>query len=148
MHSYATRMRVMLHDGSIRVIDTEEEMRYWRCSFGLLGIILGIEFQLERRDQLQMYSVDKKLESWSKEEFWKFVKQDAEADVPASIAEEGGSGSRKSWNGEYFIDFINGGDRPTIMVYAQKANSSVDADFNGELGIPDDIEEQYRRIMA
>jgi len=149
VHSYATRMRVMLYDGSIRVIDTEEEMRYWRCSFGLLGIILGIEFQLERRYMLQMYNVDKKLESWNAEEFWKFIKQDAEADVPADVVQEGGSqGSQRSWNGEYFIDFINGKDRPTIMVYAQKANNSVDADFDGELGIPSDIEEQYRKIMA
>merc|ERR1719436_179499 len=63
VHSYATRLRVMAYDGTIRIVDTEEEMRYWRCSFGLLGIILGIEFQLEQREQLQMYAVEKKMES-------------------------------------------------------------------------------------
>eukprot|EP00443_Scrippsiella_acuminata_P090856 CAMPEP_0115486990 /NCGR_PEP_ID=MMETSP0271-20121206/60718_1 /TAXON_ID=71861 /ORGANISM="Scrippsiella trochoidea, Strain CCMP3099" /LENGTH=575 /DNA_ID=CAMNT_0002915013 /DNA_START=84 /DNA_END=1808 /DNA_ORIENTATION=+ len=148
VHSYATRLRVMTYDGNIRIVETEEEMRYWRCSFGLLGIILGIEFQLEHRHQLQMYGVEKKMESWSAEEFWKFIKQDAEADVPADIVPEGGAGTRNSWNGEYFIDFINGGATPSVAVYAQKANHSVDVtDFEGELGIPSQIHEEYQKLM-
>jgi len=147
VHGYATRMRVMHYDGTVRIVDDEEEMRYWRCSFGLLGIILGIEFQLEKREALQMYSVDRKLDSWSSEEFWKFIKQDAEADMPSEILPaDGGAGTRKAWNGEFFADFINGGETPKIAVYAQKANSSVDENFGGQLGIPEDIHEQYATI--
>lgn len=145
VHSYATRLRVMNWNGEIRVVDSEEEMRYWRCSFGLLGIILGIEFQLEKREQLQMYAVTEELPNWSPHEFWKFIKHSAEADLPdEKMPKDGGSGgSRKSWNGEYFLDFINGGDTPRIAVYAQKANASVDMDFKGALGIPEKIERHY-----
>merc|ERR1719226_283885 len=85
VHSYVTRLRVMSYDGSIRIIDQEDEVRYWRNSFGLLGIILGIEFQLEHRDRLQMYTVTKKMEGWSAEDFWSFIKRDAEADVPRDV---------------------------------------------------------------
>jgi hypothetical protein len=148
VHSYVTGMRVMTYDGDIKVIDTEEELRYWRCSFGLLGIILGIEFQLEKRDHLQMYTLSKKMDSWSPDEFWKFIKQDAEADIPLDVVSNGGSvGTRKSWNGEYFVDFINGGETPKVAVYAQKANSSVDHDFDGGLGIPENIDSNYKDLM-
>jgi len=34
-----------------------------------------------------------------------------------------------------------------VAVYAQKANSSVDADFDGELGIPSKIHEEYQKLM-
>jgi len=147
VHSYATRMRVMLYDGSIKIIEDEEEVRYWRCSFGMLGIILGIEFQLEHREQLQMYSVKKQMDGWSAESFWSFMKQDAEADVPGDIVPEGGAGSRKSWNGEYFVNWIGSVETPTVLVYAQKANSSVDADFNGPLGMPQNIEQNYAALL-
>jgi len=148
VHSYVTGLRVMTFDGEIKFIDKEEDLRYWRCSFGLLGIILGIEFQLEKREHLQMYTVSKEMASWSADEFWKFIKQDAEADIPLDVVADGGSqGTRKSWNGEYFVDFVNDVDTPTISVYAQKANSSVDMNFDGELGIPAGIEDNYRRLM-
>eukprot|EP00446_Apocalathium_sp_SHHI-4_P036775 CAMPEP_0177314768 /NCGR_PEP_ID=MMETSP0368-20130122/12102_1 /TAXON_ID=447022 ORGANISM="Scrippsiella hangoei-like, Strain SHHI-4" /NCGR_SAMPLE_ID=MMETSP0368 /ASSEMBLY_ACC=CAM_ASM_000363 /LENGTH=572 /DNA_ID=CAMNT_0018773923 /DNA_START=59 /DNA_END=1774 /DNA_ORIENTATION=+ len=144
VHGYATRMRVMLFDGSIKMIDTEEEMRYWRCSFGLHGIILGVEMQLEQREQLQMYVVKEKMSAWNSEEFWKFIKQSAEADLPAEVLPaEGGQGSRKSWNGEFFVDFMNGGETPQVISYSQKANHSVDPDFDGELGIPENVHEGY-----
>merc|ERR1712060_490326 len=119
-----------------------EEIRYWRNSFGLLGIILGIEFQLEHRDKLQMYTVTKKMDGWSDDAFWKFIKEDAEADVP-----DGPSGTRASWNGEYFVDWVNNPEKPTVLVYAQKANSSVDADFNGQLDVPENVEANYAKIM-
>lgn len=147
VHSYATRMRVMSWDGSIKIIDDEDEMRYWRCSFGLLGIILGIEFQLEHREHLQMYTVEKQMKDWNADNFWHFIKQDAEANLPDnSTPKEGGHGNKKSWNGEYFIDFISDPAHPTMQVYAQKANESVDANFEGELGIPYGVAENYRDI--
>jgi len=146
VHSYATAMRVMLHNGTIQVLETEEEMRYWRCSFGLLGIILGIEFRLEYRSHLQMYSVAKKLDDWSAESFWKFMKQDAEANVPHDIVPEGGQGSQKSWNGEFFIDFLSGTDTPTAAVYAQKANASVDEGHGG--GFPPGAAMEYHKLLS
>jgi len=148
IHSYATRLRVMTYDGAIRIIESEDEMRFWRNSFGLLGIILGVELQLERRDQLQMYVVEKNMESWSADQFWRLIKQDSEADLPLDVVPDGGSaGTRRSWNGEYFIDFVNGGEAPTAVVYAQKANHSVDPDFAGQSGIPRDVDAQYRQMM-
>jgi len=140
-------MRVMSFDGSIKLITDEAEMRYWRCSFGLLGIMLSIELQLEQREQLQMYAVTKKMPAWNAEEFWKFIKQDAEADIdPDLLPSEGGQGTRNAWNGEFFVDYINGGDTPKISVYAQKANHSVDPDFGGQLEVPEDIVANYARI--
>jgi len=150
-HAYTTKMRVMTYDGQIKIIDTEEELRYWRCSFGMLGIILGIEYQLEKRDQLQMYDVfTKHANGWNEEEFWRIIVEEAEADLPPEVVPVAGlSGSRKAWNGEYFIDFISQQvDTPRIMVYAQKANSSVDADFKGELGIPEDIATNYEKLLS
>jgi len=147
VHSYATSMRVMLWDGTIKIIESEEEMRYWRCSFGLLGMILGIEFQLERREKLQMYTVEEKMEAWSSEAFWKFIKQSAEADLSDAVTPpEGGQGTRRAWNGEYFVDWLGSEDRPKILVYSQKANESVDEDFDGELGMPKDIGLQYAKL--
>lgn len=54
------------------------------------------------------------------------------------------TGSRKSWNGEYFVDWMSDGDFPTIAVYAQKANASADWAFEGELGVPAGVNESYR----
>jgi len=148
VHSYATRFRVMLHDGSIRIIDDEAEVRNWRCSLGMLGIILGIEFQLEHREKLQMYTVKRRMDGWSEEEFWKFMKQDAEADVPAETHHAGGEGSRASWNGEFFVDWMNNENRPNMLVYAQKANSSVDAHFQGTVDIPRNVERNYADLLG
>lgn len=148
IYSYVTRMRVMLHDGRIRVFDSEEDLRYWRGSMGLLGVILGVEFQLVKRDQLQMYTVSQTMENWSAEELWKFIKNDAEADVPIDIVPQGGrNGTRSSWNALYFVDFVNGGDQPKIMAYAQKTNASIDEDFTGQLGLPEDAAQNYRDML-
>jgi len=124
-------------------------LRYWRNSFGLLGIILGVEFDLETRDPLQMYSVKRRMDSWSEEEFWSFVKNDAEADIDLAVVQQGGAqGSRSSFSGEFFVDFINGGTTPTIIVYAQKANQSVDVDFPGQLTMPPRASAAYAEIAA
>jgi len=147
IHSYTTRFRVMTFDGSIRVIEDEEEMRFWRCSFGLLGIILGVEFQLERRSDLQMYTVAKKMPALSEKEFWRFITLSAEADLPEGVVPDAETGSRKSWNGEYFVDWMSDGDFPTIAVYAQKANASADWAFEGELGVPAGVNESYRELL-
>lgn len=149
-HAYATQMRVMTFDGQIRIVDSEEELRYWRCSFGMLGIILGIEYQLEKREQLQMYDVSTKfVNGWNEKEFWRIVMEEAEADLPEDAVPVAGlNGSRKAWSGEYFIEFLKGPENPRVMVFSMKANSSVDANFKGELGIPEKIAENYEKQMS
>jgi hypothetical protein len=43
LNNYVTKMRVMLSDGSTKIIE-KSELKFWRQSFGLLGIILAAEF--------------------------------------------------------------------------------------------------------
>lgn len=148
VHSYVTRMRVMYYDGRIQILDKEEDLRYWRNSYGLLGIILGVELELQKYEQLQMYTLERRLSEWSAEEVWKFFKEDAEADIPGDIVPEGGSGgSRKSFMGQFFVDFINGGEKPRMQVYAMKANNSVDPDFKGNLDAPRNVQEEYEEML-
>jgi len=51
---YVTKMRVMLSNGDVRIIDDKEEIKYWRQSFGLLGIITSVEIELEERKDFRM----------------------------------------------------------------------------------------------
>jgi len=145
IHSHVTRLRVMMHDGTIKEIEDEADLRYWRCSFGLLGIILGIEFQLEKREHLQMEWVKRKLPAWNSEELWRFIMQDAEADIgdaPGNM-----TGSRKSFSGQFFVDYIIH-EEPTAHVYMQRANGSASESFEGPTGLPADAEQHYAAILA
>ncbi len=54
---YFTRMRVMLSSGEIRVIDDKEEIKYWRQSFGLLGMMTSLEIQLEEQTDFRMATI-------------------------------------------------------------------------------------------
>merc|ERR1712190_241579 len=154
INEYVTRMRVMDWQGVIHIIDQEEELRHWRCSFGLLGIILGVEFRLEQRTRLEMYSVKRTLDQWDEKEFWKFIMDDAEADIPMDsvpLDEESKAqlhSTRKSWNGEFFIDFLNSGwhgTQPTMFSYSQKKNENA-SDEDQNL-VPDDIDANYQAIL-
>ena len=49
IHNHVKAMRVMLWDGTIAVIDNEDDLRYWRNSCGLLGIITAVELTVEKR---------------------------------------------------------------------------------------------------
>jgi len=51
---YVTKMRVVLSNGDVRIIDDKEEIKYWRQSFGLLGIISSVEIELEERKDFRM----------------------------------------------------------------------------------------------
>lgn len=74
VHGLVTKLRVMLHNGTITILATENELRYWRNSFGLLGIISGAEFKLERRENFRMATLPPmKLQSWDKGTFDTFV---------------------------------------------------------------------------
>ncbi|CAE8583481.1 unnamed protein product [Polarella glacialis] len=107
IYEYVTRMRVMLHDGSIKVIDDEKDLRFWRTSFGLLGLIIGLEFELVQRPKLQVYTVpQRKLADWSEVEFWRYINVDAAANVPPStpgFTEP--TGSQEAASGEFFLNF-------------------------------------------
>mmetsp|Transcript_57887 Transcript_57887/g.166034 ORF Transcript_57887/g.166034 Transcript_57887/m.166034 type:complete len:707 (+) Transcript_57887:84-2204(+) len=147
IYTYVTRMRVMGYDGVIRIVEDEEELKHWRGSFGLLGLILGMEFRLEKREQLTMETVQRTLTSWSADDVWGFIKKDAEAKLPLDIVAAGGSsGSQKSWNGQYFIDFM-GSSPPTVVAYKMKANESVELAFNGQTGCPADAAKEYQEML-
>merc|ERR1712176_766094 len=123
INEYVTRMRVMDWQGVIHIIDQEEELRHWRCSFGLLGIILGVEFRLEHRTRLEMYSVERRLHDWNEKEFWRFIMHDAEADIPMSSLPS-------------HIQNLHGnhGSKPVMFSYSQK--KSENASDVPENGIP------------
>jgi UDP-N-acetylenolpyruvoylglucosamine reductase len=54
IHEYVTSLLVMLANGHILEITTENELKYWRSSAGLLGIILAVEFSLLQDTGFQM----------------------------------------------------------------------------------------------
>jgi len=154
INEYVTRMRVMDWEGNIHIIDDEAELRHWRCSFGLLGIILGVEFRLEHRTRLEMYSVKRTLEKWDEKEFWKFIMDDAEADIASSnvpldeTSKANLHSTRKSWNGEFFVDFLNSGldgTTPTMFSYSQKKNQH--ASDVPENRMPENIDANYQSIL-
>ncbi|KAK1739420.1 FAD/FMN-containing dehydrogenase [Skeletonema marinoi] len=53
IHNHVQAMRVMLWDGTIAVIDKEDELRYWRNSYGLLGIITAVELTVIKRSNFR-----------------------------------------------------------------------------------------------
>jgi len=144
MHAYVTKMRVMLHDGTIRII-SGEELKYWRNSYGLLGIILGVETKLEERRQHQMYT-KKNTMPWTEENYWKFIYEDAEADLPLAISGgKGRAGSKKSIAGEFFINLLP--DVPGFIVYANKENENAnEKGFRTEM--PSNITDNYKKLKA
>ena len=53
-----------------------------------------------------------------------------------------------SWDGECIIEYVNSPDKPTLDVYAQMANSSVNAEFRGELGVPAASRASYAKMLG
>jgi len=49
IHNHVQALRVMLWDGTIAIIDKEDELKYWRNSYGLLGIITAAELTVIKR---------------------------------------------------------------------------------------------------
>jgi len=143
IHSYVTKMRVMLADGSIKII-TGDELQFWRNSYGLLGLILGVEMQLDLRPQHQMYT-RRNTYTWTEENYWKFIFEDGEADLPANITggKRTSTGSRKSSAGEFFINLL--ADRPGFIVYANKENGNAD-EPGVATGIPSTLAANYRKL--
>jgi len=140
LHQYVTRMRVMLHDGTSRVIDQESELRFWRNSYGLLGIITSIEFSLEHRPQFQAYEVTKTIE-WTEEALWDFITQDAHADLSEQDVPGGAVGDRQSLQGQFFMNLYP--DKPELAAVVWRANENAT-----EPGVPstapDRVKANYR----
>lgn len=70
-NDYVQSMRVMLHDGNIKHITDKEELRYWRNSYGLLGIILNVELIVVKRPHFRTGIVPKQSLSggWNQDSF-------------------------------------------------------------------------------
>ena len=49
LHDHVTSLRVMLWDGTISILEEEEDLKFWRQGYGLLGIITAAEIEVERR---------------------------------------------------------------------------------------------------
>lgn len=49
VHNHVVSLRVMKHDGAVDIVDDAVNLSYWRNSFGLLGLILGVEVEVVRR---------------------------------------------------------------------------------------------------
>jgi len=143
VHAYVTSMRVMLHDGTIKIIEDESELKFWRNSYGLLGLILGVEIQVVKREKHQMYTKTREM-PWTEENYWKFILEDAEAELPANISGGASSGgSQKSIAGEFFIDLLP--NSPTFIVYANKENENADEEGYAT-GMPSNIAQNYQDL--
>jgi len=107
LHGYVQRMRVMLWDGSIQVIEGDE-VRNWRASYGLLGVLLAVEVEVIHRDTFEMYTETSSYQQWNEENFWKFVAEDSEADLDLSFfpGSKNFNMTREGVYGEYFLDFL------------------------------------------
>jgi len=100
-------MRVMLWDGTIQVIEGDD-IRNWRSSYGLLGVLLAVETEVIHRDTFEMYTTLSDYQDWNEENFWKFVAQDAEADLDLSFfpGSKDYNMTREGAYGEFFLDFL------------------------------------------
>merc|ERR1740121_2608539 len=96
LHQYVRRMRVMMHDGTIRVIEEDADLMFWRNSYGLLGFILSLEFDLDYRPKFQAYFKKQEV-NWNEEDFWTFLKQEAHADISQEEVPFGQPGDRKTF---------------------------------------------------
>jgi len=148
LHEYVVRMRVMLHDGTIQVIDKESELRFWRNSYGLLGFILGLEFKLDYRPNFQTFFKQEKV-NWNEEDFWTWLKQEAHVDISQEEAPAGQPGDRTALMGQFFFNPYEAGEngRASISAVMWKANENA-TDAGVADSAPANAEGNYRNGMA
>ena len=77
LSQYAVGLRVAVWTGSkveVKVLDKDEDLRMWRNSYGLLGVITGVKFSLEQRDRFVMRTArhEFKAEDWTRENVEKY----------------------------------------------------------------------------
>jgi len=130
------------------VIDDEAELRYWRNSYGLLGFITSLEFDLDYRPKFQ--AIFKKREVlWNEEEFWSFLKQDASADISEEDAPAGRPGDRQALMGQFFFDPYKAGKTGWTDISAVIWRANENATEPGyEDGAPAGVEGAYEDEMA
>lgn len=68
LNRYVTRMLVMNGKGEIVEITDEDDLTYYRCSFGMLGVVLAVEFQVVRRETFKITS-SHTIMHWSEHNF-------------------------------------------------------------------------------
>eukprot|EP00930_Biecheleria_cincta_P083636 TRINITY_DN7316_c0_g2_i1.p1 TRINITY_DN7316_c0_g2~~TRINITY_DN7316_c0_g2_i1.p1 ORF type:complete len:743 (+),score=105.50 TRINITY_DN7316_c0_g2_i1:48-2231(+) len=146
LHQYVKSMRVMLHNGTQRVISDPGELRFWRNSYGLLGIITSLEFSLDHRPQFQSYYIKKQVD-WDEENYWSFIKQDAHADLSDEVIPSGRAGDRKALMGQFFLNpYEAKNGKATMSAVVWRANENAT-----EPGIPSaapiDVNGAYTRKM-
>jgi len=148
LHQYVLRMRVMLHDGTIRVIDEEADLRYWRNSYGLLGFITALEFTLDYRPQFQAYLKQQKV-NWNKEDFWTFLKQEAHADISEEDAPFGQPGDRQALMGQFFFNPYEAGETGVASMSAViwRANENA-TEPNVRNTVPGNARSAYSMAMS
>ena len=100
----------MAADGTTRLITADSELRMWRNSYGLLGIITGIEFELLPVTAFQVEFRERTF-TWSESAFWDFILSDAMAglapgDLPANV---NANSSPKAFSGQFFMDLSASG---------------------------------------
>lgn len=148
LHQYVVKMRVMLHDGSTRVIDDEADLRFWRNSYGLLGFITSLEFELDYRPQFQAYFKKQEV-NWNEEDFWTFLKQEAHVDVSEAEAPAGQPGDRKALMGQFFFDPYLAGEtgKTQISAIIWRANENA-TEPDIEIGAPSNVEMGYSNKLS
>lgn len=107
LHAYVKRMRVMLWDGSVKIIEGDDVF-HWRSSYGMLGILTAIELDVIKRDSFEIYHKMSDYQPWDEEHFWKFVAEDAEANLDLSFfpGSKSFNMTKQGVYGEYFLDFL------------------------------------------
>lgn len=103
LNRYCVGMRVMYFDGTVEIINKEDDLRYWRGSMGLLGIVTALEWKIELRRTFIEQAANYKLVdtaspnqgefAWTKEGIDTLVQHERD----------------RAFYGEFFLDFAYGG---------------------------------------
>jgi len=147
LHQYVVSMRVMLHNGTSRVIDDEAELRYWRNSYGLLGFITSLEFTLDYRPRFQAYFKQQQVK-WNEEDFWTFLKQEAHADISEEEVPFGRPGDRQALMGQFFFNPYEAGEKgkASMSAIVWRANENA-TEPKVRSTAPRDVSRAYGRAM-
>jgi FAD binding domain len=90
LNRYVVGVLVMQADGSVHHITEESELRYYRCGFGLLGVVLAVEMRVVQRERFTIDYNSHEFE-WSEKNFSQYV----------AVVK-----NRASY-GEFFMHFLN-----------------------------------------
>lgn len=137
VYEAVTGLRVMLADGSIRHLEAEADLRLWRNSYGLLGIILSVELKLAHRPQFQMYTVQRQLPGWNRQHFWRFLMDDASAELPQRPGEAA--------FGQFFVNFLE--EPPRMLALVEREGEHANAPGIAH-DVPPSVTANYEQMLA